>query len=451
MGKRIVILGGGESGVGTALLAKRQGYEAFVSDGSSLKENYRNELQKAGISFEEGKNTEELILSADEVMKSPGIPEKNELVKKIRAKGIPVISEIEFAYRYRGQSRIIAITGSNGKTTTTALTHHICLRGGLDAALVGNIGFSFARQVAEDPKPVYVVEVSSFQLDDIVDFRPDIAILTNITEDHLDRYEYKFENYIRSKFRVTMNQRENDAFIYCADDEVTMKYKDSPETIGFEIHAKQLPISMKTEVTNGAFIKDGDMYVRTGEDFTSMSVYDFALKGKHNQYNTMAACVAGATMDIRKDKIREAVQDFQSLEHRMEPVATIRGVEFINDSKATNVNSTWYALESMTKPTILILGGVDKGNDYSLIDELVKEKVKAIICLGTDNRKIHEAFGKTVSTIVNTGSAIEAVHAAFHFATKGDVVLLSPACASFDLFKNYEDRGNQFKKAVKEL
>jgi UDP-N-acetylmuramoylalanine--D-glutamate ligase len=451
MKKRIVILGGGESGIGAALLAQQKGYDVFVSDESSLKDHYRNELKQADIPFEEGRHTVEKILAADEVMKSPGIPEKNVMVKTIRAKDIPVISEIELAWRFKGESRIVAITGSNGKTTTTALTHHILVKGGFDAALVGNIGFSFARQVALDPKPVYVAEISSFQLDDTQAFRPDIAILTNITEDHLDRYEYKFENYIRSKFRIAMNQRPGDYFIYCADDEVTMKNINRPEAIGFSIQSNQLPISMKTEVTKGAFIKDGDMYIRTGEDFTSMSVFDFALKGKHNQYNTMAACVAGAIMDIRKEKIREAVQDFQNLEHRMEPVATIRGVEFINDSKATNVNSTWYALESMTKPVILIMGGVDKGNDYSLITNLVKEKVKAIICLGMDNRKIHEAFGDIVSPIVNTTSAPEAVHAAYHFSVKGDVVLLSPACASFDLFKNYEDRGNQFKKAVKEL
>ena len=446
MGKRFVILGGAESGVGAALLAKQKGYEVFVSDGSSLKEMYRNELQDAGIPFEEGKHSEERILDADEVMKSPGIPEKADIVRKIRAKGIPIISEVELAYRFKGNSRIIAVTGSNGKTTTTALTWHICKEGGFDCALVGNIGDSFARQIATEPKELYVVEVSSFQLDDIKTFRPDIAILTNITEDHLDRYDYNFENYIRSKFRITMNQQADDHFIYCADDEVTMKYLER-----FNIQSNQLPISMKRELPNGAFIKDGDMYVRTGQDFTSMSVFDFALKGKHNYYNTMAACVAATTLDIRKDKIRDAVQNFQALEHRMEHVATVRGVEFINDSKATNVNSTWYALESMTHPTVLILGGVDKGNDYTLLEELVKEKVKAIVCLGTDNKKIHEAFGNTVTTIVNTGSAQEAVHAAFHFATKGDVVLLSPACASFDLFKNYEDRGDQFKKAVKDL
>jgi UDP-N-acetylmuramoylalanine--D-glutamate ligase len=442
----MVILGGAESGVGAALLAKQKGYDVFLSDGSSLKEEYRDELRNAAIDFEEGQHTEEFVLAADEVVKSPGIPEKNELVKKIRAKGIEIISEIELGFRYKGNSKIIAITGSNGKTTTTALTHHICKEAGLDCALVGNIGYSFAKQVAEDPKPLYIAEISSFQLDDIKTFRPDVAILTNITEDHLDRYDYNFENYIRSKFRIAMNQQASDHFIYCYDDEVTMKYLNK-----FSIQSNQLPISMKRELPNGAFIKDGDMYIRTGQDFTSMSVFDFALKGKHNQYNTMAACVAATTMDIRKEKIRDAVQNFQSLEHRMEHVATIRGVEFINDSKATNVNSTWYALESMTKPTILILGGVDKGNDYTLIADLMKEKVKAIICLGTDNRKIHEAFGNFISPIVNTGSALEAVHAAFHFAEKGDAVLLSPACASFDLFKNYEDRGNQFKQAVKEL
>jgi UDP-N-acetylmuramoylalanine--D-glutamate ligase len=295
------------------------------------------------------------------------------------------------------------------------------------------------------------VEVSSFQLDDIKEFRPDIAILTNITEDHLDRYDYQFDKYIRSKFRVTMNQRAEDHFIYNADDPVTMKYLNDKEKIGFTIQSNQLPISMKRELPSGAFIKDGDMYIRTGQDFTNMSVFDFALKGKHNQYNTMAACIAATLVGIRKENIRDAVHDFQSLEHRMEHVATIRGVEFINDSKATNVNSTWYALESMTKPTVLILGGVDKGNDYSLISELVEEKVKAIICMGTDNFKIHEAFGEKVPTIVDTSTAEEAVHTAFHFSTKGDVVLLSPACASFDLFLNYEDRGVQFKKAVKDL
>ena len=298
---RMVILGGGESGLGAALLAKQQGYEVFLSDESSLKDVYRNELQTAEIEFEEGRHTEEKILNADEVMKSPGIAEKNELVKKIRAKGIEIISEIELAYRFKSNSRIIAVTGSNGKTTTTALTHHICQTAGLNCAMVGNIGYSFARQVVVNPKPLYVAEISSFQLDDIKTFRPDVAILTNITEDHLDRYEYNFENYIRSKFRITMNQTGDDYFIYNADDEITMKYLNQ-----FEIKSNKLPVTMRNEVPNGAFIKDGDMYVRTGTDFVAMSVFDFALKGKHNQYNTMAACLAATTMEIRKDKIREA-------------------------------------------------------------------------------------------------------------------------------------------------
>jgi UDP-N-acetylmuramoylalanine--D-glutamate ligase len=445
MKKKLIILGGGESGVGAALLGKKKGYDVLLFDESSLKDGYRNELKNAGINFLEKEISDEELLSADEVVKSPGIPDKNERVKKIRAKGIPVISEIELAYRYKGDSKIIAITGSNGKSTSTSLIYHICKHAGLDAALVGNIGYSFAKQVAEDPKPLYVAEISSFQLDDIKDFRPNIAVLLNITEDHLDRYDYKFENYIRSKFLITKNQTSEDYFIYNIDDEVVTGYMERNQ-----IKSNQLPISMKKQVEKGAYIKDDEMKVQAGNEQMSMSVYDFALKGKHNQYNTMAACVAGATMDIRKNKIREAVQTFESLEHRMEPVATVRGVEFINDSKATNVNSTWFALESMTKPTVLILGGIDKGNDYSLIMDLVKEKVKAIVCLGIDNSKIHDAFDKEVK-VVDTASADDAVHAAFHLATVGDVVLLSPACASFDLFKNYEDRGTQFKIAVRDL
>ncbi len=442
---RLVVLGGGESGVGAALLGKKEGYDVFLFDEGSLKEGYRNELVQAGISFAEKEVVEEAILSADEVVKSPGIPEKNAWIKKIRAKGIPVIGEIELAYRYKGDSKIIAITGSNGKSTTTALTYHICKVGGLDCAMVGNIGYSFARQVATDPKPLYVAEISSFQLDDIVTFRPEVAVLLNITEDHLDRYDYQFENYIRSKFRIAINQTAKDYFIYNLDDEVIKKYISL-----FNLLSNQIPISMNQEVNNGAHIKDDELHINVNSEQQSMSVYDFALKGKHNQYNTMAASVAGATMEIRKNKIREAVQTFQSLEHRMEPVATVRGVEFINDSKATNVNSTWFALESMTKPTVLILGGIDKGNDYTLIQDLVKEKVKAIVCLGVDNTKIHEAFDAIVK-VVDTTSATEAAATAFELATIGDAVLLSPACASFDLFKNYEDRGIQFKEAVKSL
>ncbi|MBN8860925.1 MAG: UDP-N-acetylmuramoyl-L-alanine--D-glutamate ligase [Sphingobacteriales bacterium] len=446
MSKKLVILGGGESGVGAAILARKQGYEVFLSDGGLLKEQYRNELLQNNIAFEEGKHSEEKVLAADEIMKSPGIPEKNELVKKIRAKAIPVISEIELAYRYKSESRIIAITGSNGKSTTTSLIYHICKTGGMDCALVGNIGYSFAKQVAEDPKPLYVAEISSFQLDDIKDFRPDVAVLLNITEDHLDRYEYKFENYIRSKFNITKNQRPEDTFIYCADDPVITQFmKENP------LHSNLLPFSMYQELPKGAYIKDRMMILAVDSDKLETSVYDFALKGKHNQYNSMAAGLAGATVGIRKEKIREAVENFEGLEHRMEHVLTVRGVDFINDSKATNVNSTWYALESMTQPVILILGGVDKGNDYSALLDLVKEKVKAIVCLGVDNRKIHEAFGKHVEVMVNTAGAREAVHAAFHLANKGDVVLLSPACASFDLFRNYEDRGRQFIEAVREL
>ncbi|HKH62086.1 MAG TPA: UDP-N-acetylmuramoyl-L-alanine--D-glutamate ligase [Flavitalea sp.] len=446
MSKRFVILGAGESGIGAAILASRKGYDVFVSDGGFIKENYNKELQEHGIAFEGGQHTEEKILNAQEIMKSPGIPEKNEIVKKIRKKGIPVISEIELAYRFKDKSKIIGITGSNGKTTTTALMYHICNQSNLDCAMVGNIGYSFARQVAEKPKEWYVAEISSFQLDDIETFRPDIAILTNITEDHLDRYEYNFENYINSKFRITLNQTGDDYFIYCEDDPVTMQYIHQ-----YTIHSNPLPFTMNRELLRGAFIREGQMNITKGDEKMQMSIYDFALKGKHNQYNTMAAGIAAFTIGIRKEKIREAIQSFEALEHRMEHVNTIRGVEFINDSKATNVNSTWYALESMEKPTILILGGIDKGNDYSLIRDLVKEKVKAIVCLGADNRKIHEAFKNDVALMINTASAEEAVKSAFHFANKGDVVLLSPACASFDLFKNYEDRGEQFKKAVRDL
>ncbi len=445
MSKRIAILGAGESGTGAAILAKKQGYDVFVSDGGAIKENFKAELISNNIAFEEATHNEEKILSADEVMKSPGIPEKNELVKKIRARGIPVISEIEFAYRYKGSSKIIAITGSNGKTTTTALTHHICKHGGADCAMVGNIGYSFARQVAVDPKPLYVAEISSFQLDDIVTFRPDVAVLTNITEDHLDRYDYKMENYINSKFRIAMNQQPEDVFIYSLDDEVTTK-----TLTNYHIKSTLAPFTMSKPLPQGAYLMNQKLHLKWKSEEMQMSIEDFALKGKHNQYNSMAASLAASAVDIRKEKIREALQTFQSLEHRMEPVATIKNVEFINDSKATNVNSTWFALESMKKPVVLILGGVDKGNDYSLLTELVQEKVKAIVCMGTDNKKIHDVFGEVVSTIDAT-SAQEAVQAAFRFAEKGDVVLLSPACASFDLFKNYEDRGNQFKKAVKEL
>lgn len=446
MSKKIVILGAGESGVGAALLAKQKGYNVFVSDASAIKPIYQSELEANHIPFESGTHDVERILEADEVMKSPGIPEKSELVKQIRTKGIPVISEIEFGYRYKGASKIIAITGSNGKTTTTSLLYHICKVAGQDAAIVGNIGFSFARQIAQDPKALYVIEVSSFQLDDIHSFRPDIAILLNITEDHLDRYNYQFENYIKSKFRIIENQTEQDCFIYCIDDEVVVKHLELLTT-----HTNLLPFSMKQELKKGGYIKNEQMMLKIQEERVTMSIYDFALKGKHNAYNTMAASIAASTLGIRKEKIREAVSNFHSLEHRMEFVATVKGVDFINDSKATNVNSTWYALESMQKPTILILGGVDKGNDYALVADLVKDKVKAIVCMGTDNAKLIEYFKDKVAQIIEVDSAKKAVNASFKLAEKGDVVLLSPACASFDLFKNYEDRGHQFKESVKEL
>ena len=446
MAKKLVILGAGESGVGAALLAKQKGYEVFVSDGGAIKANFQKELEEASIEFEAGVNSAERILAADEVIKSPGIPEKNEMVKAIRAKGIPVISEIEFGYRYKGASKIAAITGSNGKSTTTALLYHICKLVNEDVAMVGNIGYSFARQIAQAPKALYIIEVSSFQLDDIQYFKPEIAILLNITEDHLDRYDHQFENYIKSKFRIIENQTAEDYFIYCIDDETIVKHLEL-----LTINTNPLPFSMKQEVKKGGYIKNDQMMLKIQEERVTMSIYDFALKGKHNAYNTMAASIAATTLGIRKEKIREAVSNFHSLEHRMEFVATVRGVDFINDSKATNVNSTWYALESMQKNTVLILGGVDKGNDYELIAELVKEKVKAIVCMGTDNKKIIEFFKDKVSTIVEVDSAKKAVNASFKLAEKGDLVLMSPACASFDLFKNYEDRGRQFKESVKEL
>jgi UDP-N-acetylmuramoylalanine--D-glutamate ligase len=446
LAKKLVILGAGESGIGTALLAKQKGYDVFVSDASIIKPIYQKELEDSDIEFESGSHDFERILAADEVMKSPGIPDKNELVKAIRAKGIPVISEIEFGFRYKGNAKIAAITGSNGKTTTTSLLFYICQVAEKDAAMVGNIGFSFARQIAQDPKSLYIIEVSSFQLDDIKYFKPDIAILLNITEDHLDRYNYEFERYVKSKFRIIENQTESDCFIYCIDDEIIVKHLAL-----LTYNTNPLPFSMKQEVKKGGYIKNDQMMLRIQEERVSMSIYDFALKGKHNAYNTMAASIAASTLGIRKEKIREAVSNFHNLEHRMEFVATVRGVDFINDSKATNVNSTWYALESMQKPTVLVIGGVDKGNDYSLIAELVKEKVKAIVCMGTDNKKIIEFFNGIVPVIIEADTAKKAVTESFKLADKGDVVLLSPACASFDLFKNYEDRGRQFKDSVKEL
>lgn len=446
MKKNIIILGAGESGVGAALLGQQLGYDVFVSDGGKLAENFKEELQNAKINFEENGHSDEKILAADVVIKSPGISDENALVKKIAAANISIISEIEFAWQHKNKSKVVAITGSNGKTTTTSILYYMCKLAGLSCAMVGNIGISFARQIAQEPKELYIVEVSSFQLDNIIDFKPEVAVLINITEDHLDRYNYDVRNYIKSKFRIIKNQTAADVFVFNADDEVITNYINH-----FPILSTQAPITMSKELPQGAYIANAKMHLKWKTEEMQMNVEDFALKGKHNQFNSMAASMAATAIDIRKEKIREALQTFESLEHRMEMVAVIREVEFINDSKATNVNSTWFALESMTKPTILILGGVDKGNDYELLAVLVKEKVKAIVCMGADNLKIHEAFGSFVNLMVNTESAEEAVQAAFHFANKGDAVLLSPACASFDLFKNYEDRGNQFKAAVKNL
>ncbi len=450
MAKRIVILGGGESGAGCGILALKQGFDVFVSDSGMLKEKYCLELDVAHVAYEQGKHTEELILNADEIIKSPGIPDKAEIIKKAKALNIPIISEIEFASRYTN-AKHLAITGTNGKTTTTMMCYHILQKAGFNVGLGGNVGKSYARQVAEENYDYYVLELSSFQLDNTYTFRPDIAILCNITPDHLDRYNYEFQNYIDSKFRIAMNQTKDDYFIYCADDEVTVSNLSS-----HKIEAQMLPFSFGKVMSSGAYVTDKEFHLLENQSTTpnnilTMFINDFALKGIHNSYNSMAAAIAANVLNIRKDVIRESLIDFQNVEHRLEYVASVGGVEFINDSKATNVNSTWYALESMDKPVVWIVGGVDKGNDYTALLPLVKDKVKVIVCLGTDNHKIHEAFGKEVDLMLNTSSAEEAVQVAKRFASKGDVVLLSPACASFDLFANYEDRGWQFKAAVKNL
>jgi UDP-N-acetylmuramoylalanine--D-glutamate ligase len=418
----------------------------FVSDGGIIKDQFKKELLFFEIPFEEGKHSLEKILNCDEVVKSPGIADKVPLIKMIRERNIPVISEVELAFRFKGNSKLIAVTGSNGKTTTASLIYHICKHAGMDCALVGNVGISFAKQVALQPKEIYVAEISSFQLDDIITFKPDVAVLTNITEDHLDRYDYNIQNYIDSKFKIAQNQEAGDVFIYNLDDENTIGNISK-----FNIKSLLAPITMSKELPQGAYLTNEQLHLKwKGEDM-QMSIDDFALKGKHNQYNSMAASMTATAVDIRKDKIREALQTFESLEHRMETVSVVRGITFINDSKATNVNSAWFALESMNSPVILILGGVDKGNDYNLLKELVQEKVKAIICMGTDNKKIHDAFGDIVPLMIDTSNASDAVQAAYELGKKGDVVLLSPACASFDLFKNYEDRGDQFKAAVHNL
>ncbi|WP_081659230.1 UDP-N-acetylmuramoyl-L-alanine--D-glutamate ligase [Pedobacter glucosidilyticus] len=445
-GVRLVVLGAGESGVGAAILAQKHGFDVFVSDFGAIADHYKAELTDFNIPFEENQHTEDLILNATEVVKSPGIPDKAPIIKKLIGKDIPILSEIEFAGRYT-QAKTICITGSNGKTTTTLLTYHILKKAGLNVGLAGNIGKSFAKQVAQENFDYYVLEISSFMLDNMYQFKADIAILLNITPDHLDRYNYEMRNYVNSKFRIIQNQTQEDHFIYCADD---------PETEAvisdFTIKAQTHPFSIKKEVANGAFASGQTITFNLNHsDKLTMSFSDLALQGSHNVYNSMASGIAAKILDLRNATIRESMGDFINIEHRLEHVAKISDITFINDSKATNVNSTWYALESVNTDVVLIMGGVDKGNDYSMIKDLVKQKVKAIVCLGKDNKAIHDAFEDDVEVIVNTFSAREAVEVSYHLAKKGSTVLLSPACASFDLFKNYEDRGNQFKAAVREL
>ncbi len=442
---KVVVLGGGESGVGSAVLAKKKGFDVFLSDMGQIPEKYVAMLDEWQIPYEQGKHTEDMILDADEVIKSPGIPPTAPMVKKISDKGISIISEIEFAGRY-DTAKKICITGSNGKTTTTSLIYHLLKNAGLNVGLGGNIGQSYAYQVATEHYDIYVLELSSFQLDNVYDFKADIAIITNITPDHLDRYDYKMENYVKSKFRITRNMSSEDCFIFCSDDEITVKHLDQ-----IVLKAKKLPFTQKEEVEQGAFVMNDRVIVRYKEDECDVYLKELALGGKHNIYNSMAAALAAKAMDIDNQVIREGLATFEAVEHRLEKVLSIRDVLYINDSKATNVDSAWYALECQTRPVVWIAGGTDKGNDYSSLLPLVREKVKALICMGTDNRKLHEAFGDVVPEIYDVTSAKDAVQTASRLAESGDVVLLSPCCASFDLFKNYEDRGRQFKDAVRNL
>ncbi|MFN3138864.1 MAG: UDP-N-acetylmuramoyl-L-alanine--D-glutamate ligase [Allomuricauda sp.] len=442
---RLVILGGGESGVGTAILGKQKGFEVFVSDKGEIQEKYKEVLEHFEIEWESGGHTEAKILNADQVMKSPGIPDSVPLVKALVEKGVPVISEIEFASKYT-DATLIGITGSNGKTTTTMLTYHLLKNGGLNVGMAGNIGDSYAKMVAEKDFDHYVLEISSFQLDGIVDFKPHIAMITNITPDHLDRYEYKFENYIASKCRIAMNQDANDYLIYDADDEVIREaLKKHP------IQSKLVPFSVKQKLEEGAWLEDKTIKIKLEHKTLEMSEDILALEGQHNVKNTMAASMAAMLVKVRKEAIRDSIQSFQGVPHRLEKVLKINHVEYINDSKATNVNATYYALDGIKKPIVWIVGGVDKGNDYAELMPLVREKVKAIVCLGADNSKLIDAFGNVIDLMVETYSMQEAVKVAYKIAERGDAVLLSPACASFDLFKNYEDRGDQFKNAVKNL
>ena len=445
MSKRLVILGGGESGVGAAILAKKKGFEVFVSDRGEIKDRYKSVLKSIDVEWEEGKHTEAKILNAAEVVKSPGIPDAVSLIVKIKEKGIRVISEIEFAGRYTN-AKIIGITGSNGKTTTAMLTYHLLKKTGLDVGLAGNIGDSFARQVAEEDKGFYVLELSSFQLDGMFHFKVDIAVIMNITPDHLDRYDNKFENYAASKFRILQNQTKYNEIIYCYDDEVIRKELENEKYEGVK-H----PFSIKTVISEGGYINKENLIINTNNKLFKMKITELALQGKHNLYNSMASGIAGRVLDLKKEVIRESLTDFKNIEHRLEEVGKVHGITFINDSKATNVNATWYALENYQNPIVWIVGGVDKGNDYEMLAELVGDRVKAIVCLGKDNHKIHEAFGDIIEDIVDTETAQDAVNMAYQLSRKGDTVLLSPACASFDLFDNYEDRGHQFKRAVKAL
>lgn len=443
--KNIVVLGAGESGVGTAILAKKQGWNVLVSDYGKIKESFKLELNERGFEWEEGKHTEERIMTAQIVVKSPGIPDKAPLIKKLHEAGIPVVSEIEFA-GYYNTAKTICITGSNGKTTTTMLTYHILKKAGINVGLAGNVGQSFAKQVAEEQFDWYVLELSSFQLDGMFDFKADIAMLLNISPDHLDRYDYQMQNYVNSKFRIIQNMTSEGWFIYNADD-ATIQEEMKKRTTS----AQLAPFSLQKELEQGGYLKNEQLIITTNKQQFTMSVHELALKGKHNAQNSLASGIASRILEIRKETVRESLSDFVNVEHRLEFVAKVHGIEFINDSKATNVNSTWFALESMTKPTVWIVGGVDKGNDYSELTELVRQHVKAIICLGVDNAKIIEAFTGVVDTIVEARSAMEAVAYGYRLAKKDETVLLSPACASFDLFENYEERGNLFKEAVRSL
>jgi len=446
MMNRIIVLGGSESGTGSAILARKQGFDVFLSDNGSIKTKYKEMLYNYDIPWEENKHTERLILETDEVIKSPGIPERSQIVQSIRKKEIRIISEIEFASRFT-RAKKICVTGSNGKTTTTSLIHHMMKKAGLNAGLAGNIGRSFALQVAEENYDYYVLELSSFQLEGMYEFKADIAILLNITPDHLDWYDFNMQHYVDAKFRITQNLSEDEFFVFCSDDEITVK-----ELEKIVVKAKELPFALKKKDKEVAYIDDEDnLRIDYGNKDFSMSVQDLALKGKHNRYNSMAAGITGSVLKIRNELIRESLMDFQGVEHRLEKVLSVHGIQFINDSKATNVNSAWYALESLTSKAVWIAGGIDKGNNYEEIIDLVGEKVKALICLGKDNEKLHKAFDQHIETIIDVSSMEEAVKKAYYLAGKGESVLLSPACASFDLFENYEERGWKFKEAVRKL